>query len=253
MKAIQHIASPVRAMLLRPLLAACLGVALACTGGWAEAKTKHSHAKHQKVAHKVARHKATPVVLSSNGAASASQATAASNERLVTEFSPFVGSKGDAESLVATLRSGRATSESGPAGQAPATGPMGYGEVRLALKLAQGALKQQGITAPNPDQLSAALHGGKVVTVQGEQALPGVLPQRHQGAGWAAMAQEYGLSAEDMMPPPHMAAHKAAKAQAHGKAAKGSKAAKGGKASKASKFGGKSGARAKAPVKKKHA
>lgn len=221
----------------RALMAACLGVALACAGGMAEAKTKHPTTSKSSVKAKgkqaSAKRSKVKSVVRSAPAVSASEATAASTERLVAEFAPFVGSRGDTESLVTTLRSGRATSDTGPAGHAPATGPMGYGEVRLALKLAQGALKQQGVTAPTPEQISAALHGGRLLTEQGEQTLPGVLPQRQQGAGWAAMAQEYGLSTEDMMPPPRSPAARAASASAtsHAKA----KAAKGGKSSKAAK------------------
>ena len=223
----------------RALMAACLGVALACAGGAAEAKTKHpttskSSAK-TKAKGKQASAKRSKVksVVRGAPAVSSSEATAASTERLVAEFAPFVGSRGDTESLVTTLRSGRATSDTGPAGHVPATGPMGYGEVRLALKLAQGALKQQGVTAPTPEQISAALHGGRLQTEQGEQTLPGVLPQRQQGAGWAAMAQDYGLSTEDMMPPPRSPAARAASGRATSHA-KG-KAAKGGKSSKAAK------------------
>jgi hypothetical protein len=235
------IASPLRAM-SRSILSVCLGLALACAGTVAGATNKHAVGQHHK-AHSTsktkakvknkanAKAKATPVVRQVQSVP-ASEATAASNERLVSEFGPLIGSREEAESLVATMRSGRATSTSGPASLAPATGPLGYGEVRLALKLAQGALKQQGVTAPTQDQLSAALHGGRVQTPQGEQALVGVLPQRQLGAGWAALAEEYGLSAEDMMPPPRVAAHHSAsaagspKAKAHGKHAKGAKTAK---------------------------
>jgi hypothetical protein len=235
----KNIASPLRAM-SRSILSVCLGLALACAGTVAGATTKHAAQPQQKAQAtskakaKVttkAKVKAVPAVRKAPSP-SASEATAASNERLVSEFGSFIGSREEAESLVATMRSGRATSTSGPASLAPATGPLGYGEVRLALKLAEGALKQQGVSAPTPEQLSTALHGGLLQTPQGEQTLVGVLPQRQLGAGWAALAEEYGLSAEDMMPPPRVAAHHSAsaagspKAKAHGKHAKGAKTAK---------------------------
>jgi len=260
-------ASPFRAVPSRWVSALVLGLVLACAGGAAEAKTKPKTAGKHPVAKHAGKHSskhgkakaphAKAVVRSGATTTSASEATAASTERLVSEFAPFVGSHAETESLVTTLRSGRPTSDHGPAGLVPVTGAMGYGEVRLALKLAQGALKQQGIGAPNPDQISAALHGGTVQTPQGEQTLPGVLMQRQQGAGWAAIAQTYNMSPEDMMPPPHMAAHRSAASDSgsrkahgkHGKAVKGSKAGKTAKAGRAGKPG--KGAKA-APAKKKH-
>lgn len=127
---------------------------------------------------------------------------AASTERLIAEFGGWIGNRHDADQLVTTLRSGRPTATEGAASIAPVTGPLGYGEVRLALKLAQGALVQQGVQYPDSAQLRAALHGGKLQTPQGEQMLDGVLPQKTQGVGWATMAGRYGLSMEDMLPPP---------------------------------------------------
>ncbi len=241
-------ASPLRAVLFRAMPALMLGAALVCAAGAAEAKTKPKASAHAASKHKAkasAKHSkvkvahAKPVVRSGATATSASEATAASTERLVSEFAPLVGSNADTESLVTTLRSGRPTSDRGPAAVVPVTGPLGYGEVRLALKLAQGALKQQGINQPNPDQLSAALHGGRVMTAQGEQTLPGVLLQREQGDGWAAIAQGYNMTPEDMMPPARTGPRKATaeRQQAHaktGKAAKGAKA-KAGKSAKATK------------------
>lgn len=259
-------ASPVRAVLSRTMPALMLGVALACATGAADAKTNpkvqaHASSKHKaKAGSKQAKSKAPhakPVIRSGATTTSASEATAASTERLVGEFAPFVGSHSDTESLITTLRSGRPTSDHGPAAVAPVTGPMGYGEVRLALKLAQGALKQQGIASPNADQISAALHGGTVQTEQGPQTLPGVLMQREQGAGWAAIAQTYNMSPEDMVPPTQAGRHQAAggggtarQAQAkHGKPAKHAKGAKAAKSGKAHSGGKPAKA---ATAKKKH-
>lgn len=127
---------------------------------------------------------------------------AASTERLIAEFGAWIGTPTDADHVVTTLRSGRPTALEGAASLAPATGPLGYGEVRLALKLAQGALVQQGVIQPDAAQLQAALHGGLLRTSQGELELDGVLPQKAQGVGWATMAERYGLTTEDMLPPP---------------------------------------------------
>lgn len=130
--------------------------------------------------------------------------SAADTERLLAEFGAWIGNPREAEDLVTTLRSGRVTSTEGAASLAPATGPLGYGEARLALKLAQGALNQQGVTAPDAAQLQAALHGGALSTPQGEHTLEGVLPQKAQGTGWAAMAQQYGVSVQDILPPANL-------------------------------------------------
>lgn len=139
-------------------------------------------------------------------------------ERLVTEFAPWVGSPQDAEMLAQSLRSGQAMGQ-GAASVVPATGALGYGEARLALRLAQGTLAQEGITQPNAAQLQAALHGGTLDTSNGPKVLPGVLPQRAQGASWGAMAQSAGLSVEDLIPP-RSAAPKKAPATKAGKAKK---------------------------------
>ncbi len=127
---------------------------------------------------------------------------AAATERLLAEFGAWIGNPQEADQLVTALRSGRSTAAEGAASVAPATGPMGYGEARLALKLAQGALAQQGVASPDAAQLQAALHGGTLRTPQGEQVMEGVLPQKAQGIAWAAMAQRYGLRTEDLLPPP---------------------------------------------------
>nr|WP_315465513.1 hypothetical protein [uncultured Rhodoferax sp.] len=161
---------------------------------------------------------------------------AASTERLISEFGGWIGNQRDADHLVTTLRSGRPTDTEGAASLAPATGPLGYGEVRLALKLAQGALAQQGVAYPDSAQLQAALHGGTLRSPQGEHMMEGVLPQKAQGTGWATMAERYGLTMEDMLPPPGKAvtvktpAPKAkAKAGAKGKTSAKNKAKAGAK------------------------
>lgn len=160
-------------------------------------------------------------------------------ERLVSEFAPWVGNPQEAETLVQSLRSGQATG-SGAASMAPATGALAYGEARLALKLAQATLAQEGITQPNAAQLQAALHGGMLDTAAGSKSLPGVLPQRAQGQSWGAMAQSAGMSVEDLIPPRSVGQRKT-HATKH---AKGSKAGK--KSGKHAKATGKASAGKKA-------
>jgi hypothetical protein len=145
-------------------------------------------------------------------------------ERLVTEFAPWVGSPQEAETLAQSLRSGQPAGH-GAASVAPATGALAYGEARLALKLAQATLAQEGITQPSAAQLQAALHGGTLDTATGSKALPGVLPQRAQGLSWGAMAQSAGMSVEDLIPPKSVVPKKtsATKAGKAGKSGKGKK------------------------------
>jgi hypothetical protein len=190
---------------------------------------------------------ATPALVLAQGV-TATLDNAASTERLISEFGGWIGNRHDADQLVTTLRSGRPTATEGAASKEPATGPLGYGEVRLALKLAQGALAQQGVAYPNPDQLQAALHGGVLRTPQGEQVMDGVLPQKARGTGWANMAERYGLTTEDLLPPPGKAVTvKSAKHSAtKGKTKAGAKA----KASAKASSNGKAKSSAKKPVAK---
>lgn len=172
---------------------------------------------------------AAPALVQAQGV-TATLDNAASTERLIAEFGSWIGNPHDADQVVTTLRSGRPTATAGAASLEPATGPLGYGEVRLALKLAQGALAQQGVTAPNASQLQAALHGGALLTPQGEQMMDGVLPQKAQGTAWATMAGRYGLTTEDLLPPAgkavvvKRAAEPSAKANSKTKAKSGAKA-----------------------------
>lgn len=171
-------------------------------------------------------------------------------ERLVTEFAPWLGSPQEAETLAQSLRSGQPVGN-GAASVAPATGALGYGEARLALKLAQGTLAQEGIGRPSAAQLQAALHGGTLDTANGPKQLLGVLPQRAQGQSWGVMAQSVGLSVEDLIPPKSVAPKKAPASKA-GKAKKKSgkaSAAKPGRKAAAKTSGKKTNKTATAPRK----
>lgn len=133
-------------------------------------------------------------------------------QRLISSFSSFAGSAENAASLVNGLRAGSTvtlatataagatgtnagTSTSASTGLSftPPTRPMGWGNVRHALTLAQRELAAQGIANPTPDQLHAALMGGSVITADGQTAsLPGTLVLRSQGMGWGQVAHAVG-------------------------------------------------------------
>jgi hypothetical protein len=130
--------------------------------------------------------------------------------RLVGEFSGFAGSDDNARSLVTGLRRGGDITLVSAPGQppetvnfTPATRPMGYGNVRIALSLARVQLAQNGITQPTPDQLRAALAGGVVANGTGNPGsttrLQGVLQMRADGMGWGRIAQSMGVKLGPVM------------------------------------------------------
>lgn len=77
----------------------------------------------------------------------------------------------------------------------PPTKPMGWGNVKHSLALAQFALNQAGIVNPTGAQLQAALVGGTITTADGSSvALAGVLRQRADGLGFGRIAHSYGTT-----------------------------------------------------------
>ncbi len=129
----------------------------------------------------------------SEGTAKSSGASATEANQLISEFSTFAGSTANATALVTGLRTGSSiTLTSGGTSTtftAP-TRPMGYGNVDIALALAQASLSKLGVTSPTPQQLQAALTGG---TVNGT-ALTGILTLRSEGKGWGEIAKSLGLN-----------------------------------------------------------
>lgn len=77
----------------------------------------------------------------------------------------------------------------------PPTGTMGYGNVRIALRLAQTELNGLGITQATPEQLSAILVGGDI----NGTPTNGILTMRAEGMGWGQIAQAYGTSVGQIM------------------------------------------------------
>lgn len=126
-------------------------------------------------------------------------------QALISNFSEFAGSEENAASLVNGLRSGSlVTLAPAPTGSStttvagvsfmPPTRPMGWGNVRHALTLAQRELAAQGITDPTPGELQAALTGGRITTATGDTVtLSGTLALRSQGMGWGKIAKTTGV------------------------------------------------------------
>jgi hypothetical protein len=124
--------------------------------------------------------------------------------RISGTFTNFAGSPENASALTSGLRQGTPINltSTAPDGTpvitsfTPATGPMGYGNVRISLALAQQQLAKLGITNPTPEQQAAALNGGQITYVGPNglttTTLRGVLELRAAGQGWGQIAQSYG-------------------------------------------------------------
>jgi len=174
---------------------------------------------------------AVPAFAQSDTGSDTPTATSTSVEanRLSTEFSTFAGSDANASALVNGLRTGTAitldetvtnadgTTSTTQVTLQPATGPLGYGNVRIALALAEASLAQQGITDPTAEEIAAALNGGTLTLADGTTIdLNGVLADRAAGEGWGQIAKALGFKLGELMRSPNAVAHAAA--AAHGKA-----------------------------------
>lgn len=168
--------------------------------------------------------------VSADGAASVQTAStdgrAASH--LSGEFATFAGSDANSKALVSGLRDGTAialddvttnadgTTTTTPMTFQPATGKMGYGNVKIALSLAEATLAKGGITDPTAAELAAALNGGTLVLADGTSVdLKGVLTQRAAGEGWGQIAKTDGLKLGDVMRSPKAVGSAAANGNAH--------------------------------------
>lgn len=134
--------------------------------------------------------------------------TTQESTRLATSYTDLAGSMGNAQALVSGLRSGTAivlvtpATATSPAVQTsftPATGKLGFGNVNIALSLAQAELTKAGITQPTAAQLQAALNGGAVTTTTGTVQFPGVLALRAEGQGWGQIAKTLGFKLGDVV------------------------------------------------------
>ena len=136
-------------------------------------------------------------------------------KRLIEKYDRFAGSDENARELVHGLRTDTQVELSKGDKTTtfkPATDKMGFGNVDIALALAQASLADHGIHRPTPEQIKAALNGGAVTTRSGERVrLAGVLKLRASGMGWGQVAHKLGFKLGDVMRPhkhDHKHAHK---------------------------------------------
>lgn len=109
-------------------------------------------------------------------------------DQLVKEYSDFAGSDANSKALVDGLRDGKEvklTDGKTTTTFTPATGKMGYGNVKIALAIAEADLKKQGITDPTPEQLKAEMTK--------------LLQDRADGGGWGKLAQDRGFKLGELM------------------------------------------------------
>jgi len=123
--------------------------------------------------------------------------------KLVSSYSDFAGSPENSSSLVYGLRTGApitltdSTYVGGPPPNSTTftspTKPMGYGNVRIALSLAQAKLASEGISQPTATELQWALMGGTRYGPDGTATTTeGVLQMRASGMGWGNIANSMG-------------------------------------------------------------
>lgn len=116
-------------------------------------------------------------------------AQAQSEGQLIERYAGLAGSEANARILVTGLRDGE-DFKIGSTSFDPPTGKMGYGNVNIALSLAEKSLPEN----PSPAQLKAALIG--------TSAKPGILAQRADGQGWGQIAQSMGFKLGEVMRSP---------------------------------------------------
>ena len=174
-----------------------------------------------------------PVMAQSTTASGTGTTSTSSNRestRLSSEFSTFAGSDLNAQALVNGLRNGTAiilqdvithadgTSTTASTTIQPVTGQLGYGNVKIALSLAEASLAKAGITDPTAAEIAAALNGGSLTLANGTTVnLQGVLAARASGEGWGQIANSMGFKLGEVMRSPK-AAGIGAQANAHAKA-----------------------------------
>jgi hypothetical protein len=174
---------------------------------------------------------ATPAMAQTATSSGTSVSTGTSTHestRLSTEFTSFAGSDTNSQALVTGLRDGTAITlddvTKNPDGTTtttattfqPATGKMGYGNVKIALSLAEAILAKDGITDPTAAEMAAALNGGTLVMANGTSIdLKGVLAQRAAGEGWGQIAKADGFKLGDVMRSPKAVGSASANGHAH--------------------------------------
>jgi len=116
-------------------------------------------------------------------------AQAQSESQLSEKYTTLAGSEANVKVLITGLRDGT-DFRIGSTSFDPPTGKMGYGNVNIALALAQKSLPEN----PSPEQLQAALIG--------TSAKPGILALRADGQGWGQIAQSMGFKLGEVMRSP---------------------------------------------------
>lgn len=86
-----------------------------------------------------------------------------------------------------------------PATFTPPTGTMGYGNVNIAMDLAEQQLARTGLPKPyTPQQIQASFMGGTVSSCAGvKTVLQGILVLRADKGGWGRIASQLGLIFSD--------------------------------------------------------
>lgn len=130
-------------------------------------------------------------------------------DKLITSFSGFAGSPENSASLVNGLRTGSPITLTDPAvagGPPPVSTtftspakPMGYGNIRIALSLAETQLASQGITNPTATELQGALMGTTTTGPGGTTTTDGILQMRASGMGWGQIANSMGYKLGPVM------------------------------------------------------
>jgi len=122
---------------------------------------------------------------------------------VISDFTEFAGSVENATALVEGLRTGGEVvmlerDETVVRFSSP-VGPLGYGNISVALSLAQTNLAIYGLLEPGAQQIACALAGGEVLVEGVTLNLPGILNMRAQGMQWGHVAEELGFSLADAM------------------------------------------------------
>ena len=118
-------------------------------------------------------------------------ATTVPSDKLIQKYTDLAGSEDNARSLVTGLRNGTEVTLTSASGSetrfAPPTGKMGYGNVNIALALADAQLSK--ISNPTDADLQNALTNSE----------NGILTLRAQHMGWGKIANTLGYRLGDLM------------------------------------------------------
>jgi len=136
---------------------------------------------------------AAPLVTTS----STTKGNSAGMSRLTEAFSDFAGSASNAQSLSEGLRNASRIKlvdrNNVTTTFTPATKPMSWDDVRIALSLARAELGSGDISSPTPSDIEAVLNGGTAGTGDLMINFTGVLTQRASGLGWDQIARAHSF------------------------------------------------------------